>query len=78
VTLRVTDHALVRMLERGGRLDVEALRAELTSSLERAVAAARLMGATRVHIHADGLVYVVEDDTLVTVLAPGMAHGGRR
>ncbi len=66
--LQITDHALVRWLERTGALDVEHLRALLADSLERSAAAAEQLGSARYLIVADGLAYVVRDDRLVTVL----------
>lgn len=71
MTVRVTDHALVRFLERAGGLDVEGLRASIAASLERAATAAALLGADEVDVHADGLVYVVRDGTVITITRDG-------
>lgn len=73
--IRVTDHALMRFLERAGGLDVEALRAAIAVSLKRAEASALAISARRYTIVADGLRYVVEDGHLVTVLDAGMKLG---
>lgn len=70
--LRVTDHALVRFLERAGGLDVEAVRAHLAVSLARAAGVADTLHARRYTIQADGLRYVVESGAVVTVLEVGM------
>ena len=64
----VSDHALLRWLERAKVLDVEAVRAMLEASLERAFAAGSGLGAARFSIVADGLIYLVRGDTIVTVL----------
>lgn len=66
--VHVTDHALVRFLERGAGLDIQGVRSALQHSLERAIALTGELGVTRYSVHADGLIYVVADGTLVTVL----------
>lgn len=68
MNLRVSDHALVRFLERAAGLDVEGLRARIGASLARSVAAADRMGADDITVIADGLLYVVRNGTVVTVL----------
>lgn len=72
--IRITDHALVRWLERSGALDVEAIRTSLAASLARAMAAADAIGADEYLILADGLVYVVRESTLRTVLVEDGRH----
>lgn len=67
MTLRISDHALVRFLERAGGVDFEPFRLALAQGLARGLGAARAMGAGEVHIVMDGLVYVVRDGMLVTV-----------
>jgi len=74
--IRVTDHALVRWLERTGAMDLEPLREQIQASLERAASAAEQLEASRYLILADGLVYVVQDDTVVTVLDDDGRHHG--
>ena len=73
MTLRVSDHALLRFLERAGGLDAEALRASIAAGLERGFRAAKRIGLKdgEVHIRADGLVYVIRDDTVVTIRPDG-------
>lgn len=66
--LRITDHALVRFLERAGGLDIEALRGVLASSLSRAADAAHHLGVSKYVIVADGLLYIIEGSDLVTVM----------
>lgn len=68
---RVSDHALLRFLDRAGGLAVEQLRAQLEASLDRAGAAAEAIGGGDYLITADGLVYVVRDGTVTTVLPEG-------
>jgi hypothetical protein len=65
---RISDHALVRFLERAGGLDVEDLRGRLESSLERAHTAARSISEADYLIKADGLTYVVRGELVSTVL----------
>lgn len=66
--IRVSDHALVRFLDRAAGLDVEQLRAHLQASLERAHDAAVSIGGGDHLILADGLVYVVRSHVVTTVL----------
>lgn len=66
-SIHITDHGLLRWLERSGALDVEAVRAALAGSLERAGVAAAQLGVAQFAIAADGLLYVVRDGRLTTV-----------
>lgn len=66
--IAITDHALVRWLERTGAMDIVALKAALSASLDRAAEAADQFKSSNYLILADGLVYVVRDAVLVTVL----------
>jgi len=68
----VSDHALLRFIQRAGGLDVEGLRRVLSASLARAAATADLLDQQRYTIVADGLKYVVENRTVKTVLESGM------
>ena len=65
--LRVTDHALVRILERIAGLDVEGLRAHIVASLERACAAAAEIDQKEFTISSNGFRYVIRNGALVTV-----------
>ncbi len=58
----VTDHAVLRYLERAHGLDVEHFRAHIRELVTRGAAA----GATGVI--ADGVKFVLQGDTVVTVL----------
>ena len=71
--LKVSDHALVRFLDRAGGLAVEDLRAELAGSLERARCAAGAIGIDEYVVVADGLEYIIRDGTLITILVRGGA-----
>lgn len=66
---RISDHALLRFLERAGGLDIETLRWQLAQSLARAHAAAGQIGLADYTIRADGLTYVVRNATVVTIMA---------
>jgi hypothetical protein len=84
--LGVSDHALLRFLERAGGLDIGELRARLTNSLIRAHAAARSLGDSDYLIRSDGLLYVVRGETVTTIVDDGdcrqqartLAHRQRR
>ncbi|RIA44066.1 hypothetical protein DFR49_2302 [Hephaestia caeni] len=65
---KLSDHALIRLLERGAQIDLERLRLTVEASLARAAAAARSIGGGDYLITIDGLSYLVRDDTVVTVL----------
>jgi putative hemolysin len=75
MSLRITDHALVRFMERAGGLDTDALRLALAASLRRAEAAAAEINARRYTVIVDGLRYVIEDGSLITVLDADMRLG---
>lgn len=64
---KITDHALLRFLERAGGLDVEGIRHALADGLGRAHSAARTIGVDNYRIIADGMVWVIVDGKLVTV-----------
>lgn len=65
--VRVSDHALLRFVERAGGLDIETLRAALEASLKRSVDAAGKIGENEVVIVVDGLRYVLRNCVVVTV-----------
>lgn len=75
--IEVSNHALLRWLERTGAMDIEQMRAWLAASLDRAASAAARIEATRYLIVADGMVYVVEDGTVITVLDDDGRHHAR-
>ena len=80
-SLGVTDHGLVRWLERSGAMDMEAMRDMLAASLERAAQAAEVLGISKFLILADGLVFVIDEGTCVTVFEDrgrGARHSKRK
>lgn len=72
--IRVSDHALLRFMERAGGLDVEAVRNAIGTSLDRAADAADRIGVDEYTIIADGLAYVVRGGNVVTVLPDGWSR----
>lgn len=66
--LAISDHALIRWIERTGMADLEPLRSALRDSLARATGAADCLDADEYMILAHGLVYVIRNNTVVTVL----------
>ena len=70
----MTDHALVRWLERTGAMDTEAMRALLAASLERAAKAAAVLDQAKYLILADGMVFVVQDAKVITVMPDDGRH----
>lgn len=72
--IRVSDHALLRFLERTGAAEVEALRTVLAQSLLRAHNTTMQISQSEYYIVADGLRYVIRDNTVVTVLHEQVHH----
>jgi len=70
--IRVSDHALLRFLERVGGMDVEGLREQLEASFERASSAAQTLGVTNYAITVDGHTYLVRGAVVATVLSAGL------
>jgi len=66
-TPHVTDHALLRYIERRAGINLEQLRGELALTLTRAMAAAEPIGG-EYRILLDGVEYVCVDNHVVTVL----------
>ena len=75
---RITDHALIRFLERAGNIDVEALRAQLEDGLVRAHTAARSISESDYLINVDGMVVVVRGECVTTVLDADEPKGNAR
>jgi hypothetical protein len=71
----VSDHALVRFLERAGGMDVESVRQSLQIGLARCAAAARSMGSADFVIKMDGHLFVVRGDMVTTVLDDSAEFG---
>jgi hypothetical protein len=77
--LIVTDHAMLRLFERGYGLDVESMRGEVASQLHRASnAVSERMGPCEYVIALGGLRYVVRNLHVVTILSDDMAHHQRK
>lgn len=74
----VTDHALLRYIERGHGCDVEAMRRDLAQRLQRAAAAAEKIGPSQYHVALDGLHFVVRDGKVTTILLNEDPTGHRR
>lgn len=68
VPIAVSDHALIRLLERTGGFDPEPLRQSIADRLARAHAAAKAIRAEKYSIVLDGLAYVVVHGVVVTVM----------
>lgn len=70
MTIRISDHALLRWLERVHEIDVEAFRQQLLHE----VAPAAVVGASigkRFTLKRPEANYVIDNDTLITVVVPG-------
>lgn len=67
--IRVSDHALLRFLDRAAGFDVEGLRSALEMSLDRAHAAAAELGVLNYAIRVEGNTYIVRGTTVTTVIA---------
>ncbi|MGO4735958.1 hypothetical protein AB4099_05405 [Bosea sp. 2KB_26] len=76
--IRISDHALVRFLERSGALDIEQLRTVLAAALDRGRRSAERIGIGDYVIVADGMKFVIQGDVVVTVLDEHMPMRHRR
>ncbi len=65
--LHITDHALIRFLERAGGFDVEGLRAQLAASLQRSHDAATLMRAEKYRVTVGAHTFLVRGDRVITI-----------
>lgn len=65
----ISDHAMLRFLERAGELDIETIRLQLSRSLRRAKEAATNLGEGDYTIKAGGLIYIVVNHRVVTTYA---------
>lgn len=74
--VRVSDHAVLRYLERVGGFEVEKLRAEMASRVE----AVRAPNAT--YVRLDGVSFVVRDESggavVTTVISKGKPYRPRK
>ena len=67
--VRISDHALLRFMDRAGGVGIEQLRDRLTASLGRAFDAAESLGISDYLVKADGHVFVVRKRIVTTVIA---------
>lgn len=77
MTIQISDHALVRFLERTGAADLAPLKRAIAASLQRAELAAARAGLSEYTVVVDGLRYLVRDGVLVSVLDSRMKFGPR-
>ena len=67
--IRVTDHAVVRWIERAHGIDVAAIRRQIVSKVTRSVdLAEQLDERGNVTVVLDGVRYVVRDHRVITIL----------
>lgn len=84
--VEISNHAMLRWLERSGVVDMAAMRAALSAALDRAVSASEAIGGGECLILSNGLVYVIKEHVLVTVVpddgrhrhARNFTHHGRK
>lgn len=70
-SVNITDHAVLRYLERVDGIDVAGVRATIRARLARAIAAAASIGlADDLVVVAPEAIYVITDGRLVTCLPP--------
>jgi len=72
--LLVTDHAMFRWLQRVGVVDFEPIRQALAIALDRPFKAVEKIGGGEFLILQGGLVFVVRDGVLITVLDDDGRH----
>lgn len=68
---RISDHAMLRLLERAGGFDVEGLRTAMSDALERGHTAAREISSADYLVTIDGMTFVVRGETVTTVMETG-------
>lgn len=67
MTITVTDHAVLRYLERVMGIDMDQLRDTIQADLGRAAEAAERLGQTKYKVQMNGCVFVIADGACVTV-----------
>lgn len=72
--LLVTDHAMFRWLQQAGVVDFEPIRQALAIALDRPFKAVEKIGGGEFLILQGGLVFVVRDGVLITVLPDDGRH----
>lgn len=74
----VSDHAVLRYLERTGCVDIEAIRRRIAGMVSRGLVAGATIGAGEFVIVVPGARFVVVDGRVVTTLDPTMRPKKRR
>jgi hypothetical protein len=80
IKLHVTDHAVLRFLERVHGLELEKLRAELCAKAERAMTAAQSIGGGQYTVLVEGVKFRCVNNHIVTVVtgtAADVSSGGK-
>lgn len=72
----ISDHALIRFMERIAGFDVESLRLALARGLDRAHKAAAAIGEQDYTIKIDGVIYIVKEGVLVTIIDKATVRRG--
>lgn len=70
MTIYVTDHALLRYIERIHGVDIEALREELRQRALRCATAAQIIGAAEYRINCGDMQMRVVGKNIVTIVPP--------
>ena len=70
--VRVTDHAILRYLERFGGLQIERLREDMAARIEA------VRDPSTPYVHIDGLSFVVREDHGMAVVTTVMTNKGPR
>lgn len=70
--LQVSDHAVVRWIERVYGVDIDRLRARILSDIRKGAAAAEHLRAESFTVRVDGNKYVVKRGVIVTILDANM------
>ena len=70
--LVITDHAVLRYLERTGLVDIEAVRQKIATMVARGLVAGASLGPGEFHVVVGGSRFVIEDGRVVTTLTPQM------
>lgn len=68
--LAVSDHAVLRWIERVHGIDIALIRDRIREDLAKATVASGKVGAPRYVVRIGSHRYVVKDGTVVTIIAP--------
>jgi hypothetical protein len=75
MSIGITDHAVLRYMERVHGLDIAAIRAMIRDDMGRGFEAGERLGAGRYAVRTGSAVYVVAGQWVVTVLPAGAGPG---